>query len=47
MQNLSCVAWEQARRGALGAGAGEGIRLRNLNICIERVDAKCLLAEMT
>ena len=36
-----------------GRGVGKGrrtqlqLRLWNLNICIEKVDAKCLLAEMT
>ena len=45
------VASEQALRGTLSSGRekeGElATHLWNLNICIEKVDAKCWLAEMT
>ena len=45
------IACEQALRGTL-AGVGKKkeslqLQLWNLNICIEKVDAKCWLAEMT
>ena len=44
----SNVACEQALRAA-GGNRKESLNLRlwNLNICIEKVDAKCWLAEMT
>ena len=44
----SNVACEQALRGA-GGKRKESLQLRlwNLNICIEKVDAKCWLAETT
>ena len=44
-QNLSCVACEQAVRGGKRKESLQ-LRLWNLNICIEKVDAKCWLAEM-
>ena len=42
------LACEQALQGAPAAGR-ESLQLRlwNLNICIQKVDAKCWLAEMT
>ena len=46
------LACEQALPGALAAGREKErralqLRLWNLNICSEKVDAKCGLAEMT
>ena len=46
-----CSLWANSP-GCSGDGAGKGRRnlqlhLWNLNICIEKVDAKCWLAEMT
>ena len=50
-QGQGLIACEQALRGALAAGQEKEkslqLRLWNLNICIEKVDAKCWLAEMT
>lgn len=45
------LACEQALQGALGGGVGKGKRdcnyVSGLNISMEKVDAKCWLAEMT
>ena len=45
------LACKQALQGPLGGGVGKGKRdcnyVSGLNICMEKVHAKCLLAEMT
>ena len=40
MQNLSCVPCDQALRGGQRKESLQ-LRLWNLNICIEKVNAKC------
>ena len=51
LQTTGVLAWEQAHRGALVAGGKRKesfqLRLWNLNICFEQIDAKCWLAKMT
>ena len=43
---FACLAWEQALRGGKRKESLP-LRLWNLNVCVEKVDAKCWLAEMT